>query len=99
MIRESKRTNVQYRPFALACLGDFVVIRKESDWFQQVRNITEPIIEALVSVDDEMDVDSKTGGSSSKTLYVNLLRCRRSCTVLSLLQVETQRLQAPHGLC
>ena len=66
--------NAEYRPFALACLGDYVELRIEQNWFAQVRDITKPIIEQSLQITDDMDVDSKSGGSSSKTLYVALMR-------------------------
>ena len=70
IIRESKRTNAEYRASALACLGDYIQIRGERTWFAQVHEITKPLIEELLQMKDDMDVDSKSGGSSSKTLYV-----------------------------
>ncbi len=67
-LRESKRNNPIFRQHALECLGDLVELRQTVDMFPQVLGVTKPIIEEMLSDSDEMDVDSKTGGPSSKTV-------------------------------
>ena len=66
ILRESKRNNATFRQDALECLGDFVELRETVDMFPQVLGVTKPIIEDMLSDSDEMDVDSKSGGPSSK---------------------------------
>ena len=66
VLRESKRNNPAYRQHALGCLADFVEQRKSVDMYDQVYKITEPVIEELASDAEDMDVDSSTGGPSSK---------------------------------
>ena len=66
MMRESKRNNIQYRQHALAQLGDFVETCKDVDWFERVHDITRPVIEELLDDEHEVDVDSQSGGASSK---------------------------------
>ncbi|CAF9933379.1 MAG: proteasome component M29 [Alectoria fallacina] len=68
VLRESKRNNPVFRQHALECLGDFVELREAVDMFSQVLGVTKPIIEEILSDSDEMDVDSKSGGPSSKSV-------------------------------
>ncbi len=68
VLRESKRNNPVFRQHALECLGDFVQLRDAVNMFAQVLGVTEPIIDEMLSDSDEMDVDSKSGGPSSKTV-------------------------------
>ena len=68
VLRESKRNNPIFRQHALECLGEFVKLRETVDMFPQVLGVTKPIIEEMLSESDEMDVDSKSGGPSSKTV-------------------------------
>ena len=68
MLREAKRNNHDYRPHALACLGDFIELREEVDWYNQIHSILEPIIEGALDNVNEMDVDSRSGGPSSKLM-------------------------------
>lgn len=66
VLRESKRNNPVFRQYALECLGDFVGLREKADMFAQVLGVTKPIIEEMLNDSDEMDIDSKSGGPSSK---------------------------------
>ena len=68
MLRESKRNNPIFRQHALACLGEFAELRDTVDMFPQVLAVTKPIIEDMLNDSDEMDVDSQSGGPSSKTV-------------------------------
>ena len=68
MMREAKRNNADYRVHAFACLADFCVLDNRMDHFDQVSEIVQPVLSAKDSDIDEMDIDSKTDGSSSKTL-------------------------------
>lgn len=68
VIRESKRNNAVYRQEALSSLGDFAEWRKDRDMYPQVLEITEPVIEEWSDDTDKMDIDSASGGPSSKTM-------------------------------
>lgn len=68
MIRESKRNNAVYRQEALACLGDFVEARDDTDLFEQVLEVTQPVIINTLDDSTGMDVDSSSGGLSSKSM-------------------------------
>lgn len=68
VLRESKRNNPVFRQYALECLGDFVELRETVDMFPQVLGAVKPVIEEMMSDSDEMDVDSKSGGPSSKVV-------------------------------
>ena len=68
MMRESKRTNASYRQHALECLASFVNLRDDLDMYEQVYGATQPIIEELSDEAEDMDIDSSTGGTSSKTV-------------------------------
>lgn len=70
MFRESKRYNVGYREEALACLGDFVELRVGIDLFAQILEITQPVILDALDESSKMDVDSPSGGPSSKSMQV-----------------------------
>jgi len=66
ILRESKRNNAQYRQHALAHLGEYIELCRTVDWFDDVYQITSPLIQELLDDDHDMDIDSKAGGASSK---------------------------------
>ena len=68
MLRESRRNNVAYRQHALGCLADFINLRASVDMYEQVYAIAEPVIQELSSDTEDMDIDSVSGGPSSKTV-------------------------------
>jgi len=68
IIRESKRNNPSYRQHAIECLGDFINLRDDVNMYDQVYDITKPIIEELARNTEKMDVDSPSGGPSSKAV-------------------------------
>ena len=68
IIRESKRNNAVYRQEALSSLGDFAEWRKDHDMYPQVLEITEPVIRDWSDEADNMDIDSTSGGPSSKSM-------------------------------
>lgn len=69
MFREAQRQNAAYRQHAVKCLGSFVAFRKNEDLYDQVWKVVAPILKELSGVEqDEMDVDSKSGGLSSKSI-------------------------------
>ena len=69
MIREAKRNDVEYRVHALSCLAEFCKLDEKEDHFPQVLQIVEPLmINDKDAESESMDVDSKTGGPSSKSV-------------------------------
>ena len=68
VLRESKRNNPNFRQHALQYLGDFVELRGTVDMYSQVYGIAKPVIEEYLGSSDEMDVDSQSGGPSSKAI-------------------------------
>ena len=68
MMREAKRHNAEYRVHAFACLADFCDLDNRMDHFDQVSEIVQPVLSKEDSDPNEMDIDSKTDGSSSKSL-------------------------------
>ena len=78
VVRESKRNNPAFRQHALECLGDFAELREMVNMYPQIYGIIKPVIEESLEESDEMDVDSQSGGPSSKlikeTNLVNALR-------------------------
>ena len=68
ILRESKRNNPVFRQHALECLGDFVDLRDTVDMFPQIVGLTKAVIDEMLSDSDEMDIDSQSGGPSSKTV-------------------------------
>ncbi|KAL9127375.1 MAG: hypothetical protein Q9217_003731 [Psora testacea] len=68
MIRESKRNNAAYRQHAFECLADFVDLLEGADMYEQVYGVTQPTIEALSGEAEDMDIDSSSGGPSTKTV-------------------------------
>lgn len=69
MFREAKRNNADYRVHALACLAELCKLDTNKDHFPQVLQIVEPILINDKDADsDAMDVDSKSGGPSSKSV-------------------------------
>lgn len=68
IIREAKRNNPRYRQYALACLGDFVELRDTVDLYPQVSEIANPVISDALGDADDMDIDERSGGPSSKSI-------------------------------
>ena len=68
MIRESKRNNATYRRHALEYLADFVSLRGEVDMYEHVYELAQPVIDELSGDTEDMDIDSSTGGVSTKTV-------------------------------
>ena len=73
VLRESKRNNPAFRQHALDCLGDFVELRQTIDLYPQVYDLTKPLIEQSLEDSEEMDVDSQSGGPSSKVIKESTL--------------------------
>lgn len=73
VLRESKRNNPTYRPYALECLGDFAELRREIDMYSSVYGVTQPVIEESLNGSEEMDIDSNSGGPSSKAVTESTL--------------------------
>ena len=73
VLRESKRNNPAFRQHALECLGQFAELRDSVDMYPQVYGVTKPIIEEPLEDSDEMDVDSQSGGASSKVVKESTL--------------------------
>ena len=73
VLRESKRNNVAYRQHASECLANFVELRTNVDLYSQTHAIVAPIIEEALDNSEEMDVDSKSGGPSSKSVLESTL--------------------------
>ncbi|KHN98933.1 proteasome component ECM29 [Metarhizium album ARSEF 1941] len=57
-IREAKRNNDEYRPFAFRCLWKFAKARPDLDMLKEIADITLPYLEEQQD-EDKMDVDSK----------------------------------------
>ena len=73
VLRESKRNNFEYRQHALKCLANFVELRNDVDLYPQTHAIVAPIIEEALDNSEDMDVDSKSGGPSSKSIVESTL--------------------------
>lgn len=73
VFRESKRNNPAYRQHALECLSRFVELRPEVNMYKQIYEITRPVVEESLDNAEEMDVDSKSGGPSSKAVIESTL--------------------------
>ena len=73
VLRESKRNNAVFRPHALEALSDFVTLRKETDMYPQTYATVQPLIESSLDDSEDMDVDSKSGGPSSKSITESTL--------------------------
>ncbi|TVY53367.1 Proteasome component ECM29 [Lachnellula cervina] len=71
-IREAKRNNEAYRPYAIASLGEYAEARTDIDMFEEVYKIIAPLLEEATN-DDKMDTtdDSKTGDKTEETLVAN----------------------------
>jgi proteasome component ECM29 len=67
-IREAKRNNDAYRPYAFASLGEYSEERTDIDMFNDVYNIISPMLEELTS-EEKMDIteDTRTGGKSDES--------------------------------
>lgn len=59
-IREAKRTNAEYRPHAIAALGDFALARKDMNLNAELIPHLNEVLEELTD-QDAMDVDSASG--------------------------------------
>ncbi|KUJ22517.1 ARM repeat-containing protein [Mollisia scopiformis] len=70
-IREAKRNNDTYRPFAFTSLGEFCEARTDLDMFEDVYNVIGPCLEDFTS-EDKMDTedDTKVGGKSHESATI-----------------------------
>ncbi|KAK5341475.1 proteasome component M29 [Exophiala xenobiotica] len=59
-IREAKRTNIAYRPYAIESLGDFAVVRKDLDLTVEMVPYLADTLNELTD-DDAMNVDETNG--------------------------------------
>lgn len=57
IFRESKRQNRQYQAFAFPVLGTYAAARTDLDMSASIFDIISPVIDELVTRDDEMDID------------------------------------------
>ncbi|KAK6615782.1 proteasome component ECM29 [Botrytis cinerea] len=64
-IREAKRNNDTYRPFAFTELGKYAETRTDVDMWDEIYNIIAPILEDLSS-EDHMDTSTATSTSDSR---------------------------------
>lgn len=64
-VREAKRNNDTYRPYAFTCLGEYSEDRTDVDMFDDVYSIIAPILEDLVSEDKMDTTDNSTSGGTS----------------------------------
>ncbi|KAB8302005.1 hypothetical protein EYC80_005458 [Monilinia laxa] len=64
-IREAKRNNDIYRPFAFAELGKYAEARTDLDMWDEIHSIIVPILEDLSS-EDHMDTSTSTSAADSK---------------------------------
>ncbi|RAL63098.1 hypothetical protein DID88_004182 [Monilinia fructigena] len=64
-IREAKRNNDIYRPFAFAELGKYAQARTDVDMWDEIHSIIVPILEDLSS-EDHMDTSTSTSAADSK---------------------------------
>lgn len=64
-IREAKRNNDIYRPFAFAELGKYAEARTDVDMWDEIHNIIVPILEDLGS-EDHMDTSTSTSAADPK---------------------------------
>ncbi|TVY45685.1 Proteasome-associated protein-like protein [Lachnellula subtilissima] len=71
-IREAKRNNEAYRPYAITSLGEYAEARTDIDMFEEVYKIIAPMLEEATN-DDKMDTtdDNKTGDKTEETLVTN----------------------------
>ena len=70
-IREAKRNNDAYRPYAFTSLGEYSEARTDFDMFDEVYNIVTPILEDLTN-EDKMDTeeDNKSSGKSDEAATI-----------------------------
>jgi proteasome component ECM29 len=70
-IREAKRNNDTYRPFAFSNLGEFAEARTDIDMFDDVYSVIGPCLEDFTS-EDKMDTedDAKVGGKSHESATI-----------------------------
>ena len=93
IIREVRRRNPRYRPYALASLAEFVELRDSVDLFAQTYEIAEPAIQAALGDDaSAMDIDEPNGSTSSKSLVEETLANAVAAIVQS---VNPKCLQGP----
>ncbi|KAL6716269.1 proteasome component M29 [Lecanora helva] len=84
VLREAKRNNVVFRQYALESLADFVELRKDVDMYPQTNAAVIPIIEEALESSEDMDVDSKSGGPSSKSITESTLANAATALVKSI---------------
>ena len=66
-VREAKRKNPTYRPYALVALGGVAQARKDLDLMPDAISIVSQVVGELEDEEDSMDIDS---GNGQKSKYV-----------------------------
>lgn len=63
-LREARRRNERYRQYAIPSLGKIAELMQDVDMFDAIFGITQPVIEQLISTEnDAMDVDVDVDGA------------------------------------
>ena len=70
-LREAKRNNDSYRPYAFTSLGEYSEARTDIDMFEDVFGIVSPTLEDFIS-EDKMDTtdDTRSGGKSDEAATI-----------------------------
>ncbi|KAL2427097.1 Proteasome component ECM29 [Exophiala dermatitidis] len=63
-IREAKRTNIKYRPYAIDALGEFAAVREDLDLTQEVVSYLAELVVNELTDADAMEIDEEAAGRS-----------------------------------
>ncbi|KAK1143793.1 proteasome component M29 [Aspergillus melleus] len=74
-VREAKRKNPTYRPYALVALGGVAQARKDLDLMPEAISIVSQVVGELEDEEDAMDIDSGNGQKSKQTTDDTLAAC------------------------
>lgn len=67
VLREAKRQNKEYRPYALRALGEFARIRQDVDLGAEVSLFAVEIVSTTIEPSDEMDIDVPKGSKGIRS--------------------------------
>ncbi|KAF5865639.1 proteasome component M29 [Aspergillus alliaceus] len=74
-IREAKRINPAYRPYAITAFGGIAQVRKDLTLMSDAVNIVSRALSALDEEDDQMEIDSGSGYKNKQSMEDTLVAC------------------------
>ncbi|KAJ5774618.1 hypothetical protein N7457_009514 [Penicillium paradoxum] len=79
-VREAKRANALYRPHGLRAMGEIAQARKDLNFMPDALKVIPNVVEETVDQDpDQMEIDSRNGGSTQDDTLTACVQCLLQC--------------------